>query len=60
MTDLQVQYKDKRAAINAEIVELKKRLSCHSKKQKTNAKDWGYVGDLTRVDRLLREILEAI
>ena len=60
MTDLQVQYKDERAAINANIASLKKHLSEHSKCQKEHAKDWGYVGDLARVDRLLREILEAI
>ena len=60
MTDVQIQYKYKRATINAEIVELKKRLSGHAKKQKANGKDWGYVGDLSRVDRLLREVLVVI
>lgn len=60
MTDLQVQYKDKRAAINAEIDMLKVKLSAHAKSQKEHVAYWGYVGDLARVDGLLREILEAI
>ena len=60
MTDVQIQYKDKRAAINAEIAMLKKQLSGHANSQKANSTDWGYVGDLVRVDRMLREILEAI
>jgi hypothetical protein len=60
MTDLQVQYKDKRSAINSELAELKKHLSVHARIQKANSKDWGYVGDLVRVNRLLREILEAV
>jgi hypothetical protein len=60
MTDLQVHYKDMKSAINSELAELKKHLSEHARNQKANSTDWGYVGDLLRVYRLLREILEAV
>jgi len=60
MTDLEMQYSNHRAAINAGISTLKKQLSCHAKSQKAHGTDRDYVGDLVRVDRMLREILEAI
>lgn len=57
---LQASYKGHRESIDRSIVALKKKLDDHAKAQAEDPRNWGYVGDLNRTDRLLRELLECV
>ena len=51
------QYVQRVASVNAKIVELKARLAVHADHEAQNPKNWGYSGDMGRINELLDELL---
>ena len=50
-------YQAKKVAIHSLLVRLTEKLNAHAARQKTDPKNWGYVGDLGRIEELVTEAI---
>jgi hypothetical protein len=58
MTTAHTQYKARQASIRKLIRELEARLATHETKESKDPGNWGYSGDLGRVESNLQEMVE--
>ena len=52
------EYKKKTQAVQKLFVQIEKHIKQHAQKQKKDPRNWGYVGDMGRIEQMLKEIVE--
>lgn len=56
MGEAEIRYNEKMRSINTEIIFLKGQLALHQNNFSKEPKNYGYVGDLGKIESLLKEI----